>query len=225
MTEENNTNEENQVEDFMETRGIRNAFVTPIFESKVSESNKPMLEKVRKEILRMKKAGEGANEYGNFVTDDNLHENKEFSELSNILLTECNNILNFLSVKREAHYITTMWANATNTTHRHMIHTHPNCLLSGIIHIQSPEGAGATTFADPRPGARVIEFNVNEFNEYNGGVMMLPPEEGKVLIWPSWLPHGVEVPMKQHSKDRIVVAFNVMAVGDIDTKTAKMRYN
>lgn len=211
--------------DAMENRALHGCFVTPIFEAKIKDEYKGVLEGVSKTILEMKKNKEGAFEYGNFVTADNLQDDPRFDNLKQIILSECDKAMAQLSWKRDAIYVNGMWANATNTTHRHMVHTHPNSMMSGIIHIQSPEGAGCTTFSDPRPAARVMELNVDEYSELNGGVMMVKPSEGKMLIWPSWLPHGVEVPEQEHSKDRIVVAFNVMCVASVTTKTASVRYN
>jgi len=218
-------NEGLQAIDAMENRALHGCFVTPIFESTIKDEYKGVLEGVRRTILEMKKKKEGAFEFGNFVTVDNLQDDPRFDKLKQIILTEADTAMSQLSWKRDAIYVNGMWANATNTTHRHMVHTHPNSMMSGIIHIQSPDGAGPTTFADPRPGARVMELNVDEYSELNGGVMMLAPKEGRMLLWPSWLPHGVEVPREAHTKDRIVVAFNIMCIASVNTKTASVRYN
>jgi uncharacterized protein (TIGR02466 family) len=115
-----------------------------------------------------------------------------------------------------------MWANITHPNHRHHMHIHPNCLLSGILYLKTPKDCGPTMFQDPRPGARMIEPSFTEMNAFNSENFVVTPEKGCMMIWPAYLPHAVENGRAKEDEDRIVVAFNIMIRGRIDKRTARL---
>jgi uncharacterized protein (TIGR02466 family) len=188
-----------------------------------------LCDRLEKVILKMRDEKLGNFEAGNFVTNDQLHLMEDYpdiEEFSNLALAETANFLDFLRVKRDTHYITNMWANVTNPNHRHPVHMHPNCLVSGLLYIKTPEDCGATAFVDPRPAARVLEPSYEQMFEYNAGLFRHPAKKGTLLLWPSWLYHGVDRGFtKDENEDRISIAFNVMMLGKIDTPTAKLELN
>ena len=49
-------------------------------------------------------------------------------------------------------------------------------------------------------------------------------EKGRMLMWPSYLPHAVEHGTANEDEDRIVVAFNVMIRGLVDQLTMRMDF-
>lgn len=228
MTQENKVVDQEEVIDNkkvqLEGHQLIGLFPTPLFCAKVSDIT--LCDRLEKSILDLREAKQGRFEAGNFTTGDDLHQLDEFREFSQLILDETNEILNFLKVKRDAHYITTMWANVTNPNHRHPVHLHPNSLLSGILYIKTPDKCGTTAFDDPRPAARVFEPSYEEMNEWNAGLFRFPPSKGTMLIWPSWMKHGVDRGFTEDEKeDRIAIAFNVMMLGKIDTMTAKLELN
>ena len=59
------------------------------------------------------------------------------------------------------------------------------------------------------------------------GIDILPkeheiPEKGKMLVWPSWLIHGVELGRSQEKEYRISIAFNVMLKGSVNIPTKRI---
>ena len=58
-------------------------------------------------------------------------------------------------------------------------------------------------------------------NEFNSDVFIMPAEKGRMVIWPSHMPHAVEQGAANETEERIVVAFNVMIRGLIDLPTAR----
>jgi uncharacterized protein (TIGR02466 family) len=115
-----------------------------------------------------------------------------------------------------------MWANIANPNRRHHFHIHPNCLLSGLVYIRTPKGCGSTVFASPRQLTKNIEPTYLQKNELNADVFIHPAEKGRMLLWPSHVPHAVEQGSADESDVRIVVAFNVMIRGLIDVSTARL---
>jgi uncharacterized protein (TIGR02466 family) len=196
-------------------------FPTPLIRGKLKDLT--LCDVLEKSILKLRDEKKGAFEHGNFITTDLLHKQPEFHTLSKIVLEESNNVLDFLFVDRESHYITTMWANVTNPNHRHPVHIHPNSLLSGILYVKTPDKCGPTVFPDPRAQARVFEPNYTKMNEWNSGLFIHPPTRGTMLMWPSWMTHGVERGFSDdENSDRIVIAFNIMIRAKIDKMTAKL---
>jgi hypothetical protein len=59
-------------------------------------------------------------------------------------------------------------------------------------------------------------------NELNSDVFTGPAEKGRMLIWPSHIPHAVEQGAADESEDRFVVAFNIMIRGLIQMHTARL---
>ena len=133
-------------------------------------------------------------------------------------------MLDAFKIRRDGHYITNMWGNITHPNHLHHMHIHPNCLLSGIIYIKTPANCGPTMFASPRQLSRMIEPHFTAKNEINSDVFIFPAEKGRMLMWPSYLPHAVEHGTANEDEDRIVVAFNLMIRGLVDQLTMRMDF-
>jgi uncharacterized protein (TIGR02466 family) len=201
-------------------RELIQLFPTCLFAGKVSDIT--ICDRLEMSLRALKERGEGISEATFYVTPDDLQTRPEMKEFSDLVLKEAKEVLDVLSVKRDSHYITNMWANITNPNHRHAMHIHPNCLLSGIMYVKAPKDCGPTQFADPRPGARMIEPSFTQMNKFNMGQFVVAPELGRLLIWPSFMPHAVERGHAQSVEDRIVIAFNIMIRGTIESRTARL---
>ena len=79
-------------------------------------------------------------------------------------------------------------------------------------------------FASPRQLAKNLEPTYLQKNEFNADVFVMPPEKGRMLMWPSHVPHAVEEGNADESQDRIVVAFNVMIRGKSEMSTAAINF-
>jgi uncharacterized protein (TIGR02466 family) len=107
---------------------------------------------------------------------------------------------------------------------RHDTHSHPNCLFSGVVYIRTPKGCGRTVFLSPRYLDTGIAADLTEKNEFNSNSFMPPVEKGRMVFWPSYLPHGVDNGNSDDSEDRIVVAFNIMIRAKVGLKTASVTF-
>ncbi len=105
---------------------------------------------------------------------------------------------------------------------RHHVHVHPNCLLSGLVYVRTPKNCGSTVFASPRQLTKNLEPTYLQKNELNSDLFTVPAEKGRMLIWPSHVPHAVEQGTADESEERIVVAFNIMIRGRIQLFTASL---
>lgn len=146
-------------------------------------------------------------------TPTDLQRRPEFEALTACFMRAAQNVLNYLKVEYEDFYITDCWANINRFGHSHSMHTHPNNYLSGVYYVKVPPNSGQIVFGDPRPQASAITPRHKENTIANSNQMHIDPEEGKLILFNSWLPHFVEV--NQSGEERISIAFNVMLKGPI----------
>ena len=199
-------------------------FPTPMFTGMLPDIG--MCDRIEKKLRELQKSGCGFPSPPGavlaYMTPDDLQNLPEMKELVDVALAESGVILDALGVKRESHYITNMWANIANPNRLHHFHIHPNCLLSGLVYIKTPMNCGRTIFASPRMHSKGLEPSYTQKNEFNGDVFSLPPDKGRMLIWPSHIAHGVEQGAANEAEDRIILAFNIMIRGLIEQSTARL---
>ncbi|MFZ3360162.1 MAG: TIGR02466 family protein [Xanthobacteraceae bacterium] len=199
-------------------------FPTPLFTGKVSDIG--LCDRIEKKLRELQRSGQGAAPRSDamraYMTPDDLQTLPEMQELVDVIMREAAQVLDIYAIKRDSHYITNMWANIAHPNRRHSMHMHPNCLLSGIVYIKTPQDCGPTVFASPRQLAKSLEPTYFEKNEFNADVFVFPPEKGRMLLWPSHVPHAVEEGAADASEDRIVVAFNVMIRARVEISTARL---
>jgi uncharacterized protein (TIGR02466 family) len=195
-------------------------FPTCLFSGKISDI--AVCDRAEIKFRELQRSGRGTSDLSAYVTPDNIWNLDELKELVDLVMKESNEVLNFYRIKRDSHYISNMWANITHPNHRHHLHIHPNCLLSGLLYVKAPKECGPTVFEDPRPGARMIEPEYTQSTAHNANRFIVAAETGRMLIWPSYLLHAVEAGKCKSEEDRIVIAFNIMIRGTIESTTARL---
>ena len=127
-------------------------FPTPMFMGKLPDMS--VCDRVEKKVREMQKSGKGRSAPKGaspaWMSPDDLYDLPEMKELVDVIMAETGKVLDAFAVKRDSHYITSMWANITHPNHRQDIHVHPNCFLSGLVYIKTPMNCGPTLFASPR---------------------------------------------------------------------------
>jgi uncharacterized protein (TIGR02466 family) len=204
-------------------KSIQPLFATPLFESIIEDTN--FLTDICENILNLKNLGYGDEDALGWQSFDDIHKLPEFADLTQTFTNEVNSIMEFLKIKKDSCYLTSMWANVgVKPEYFHPTHIHPNSLLSGIFYISMPEQSVGTSFCDPRPSARILEPSYKELNQWNSGVYTADNKEGRMYIFPSYLPHFVHQKFEPHQHDnkRITISFNAMITGKIDNKTAPL---
>jgi len=200
-------------------------FPTPLFTGKLPDLS--LCDRVEKKVRALRATGNGISSPKGaspaYMTSDDLHHLPEMQELVDIIMAETGKVLDAIAVKRDSHYITSMWANITHPNHRQDIHVHPNCLLSGLVYIKTPLNCGGTLFASSRKFTKNLEAQYFVKNDLNSDFIVVPAEKGRMLMWPSHVPHSVEQGTADESEDRITVPFNVMIRGAIDLFTARLK--
>lgn len=98
------------------------------------------------------------------------------------------------------------WANVSPKHASNKIHDHANCLLSGVYYLKTPKDCGNLMFYDPRSARTFYKPLVQDFTPFTADAIAYEPQAGLLLIFPSWLKHGVEPNLSD--SDRVSVSFN-----------------
>ena len=104
-------------------------------------------------------------------------------------------------------FVSGMWAMINKKGHANSAHIHPDSWLSGVYYPKVPSNpglAGALCFHDP---IATRTFTQSFYRSVQAEVFMVTPQEGLMVIFPSWFEHSVKA--NQSDEDRISIAFNI----------------
>ena len=105
------------------------------------------------------------------------------------------------------------WLNYTKQNGFHHKHNHPNSLISGVFYVNANPALDKINFYDSR--YYPIEIVAKNYNHYNSRMCEISVQSGDILLFPSYLEHGVE--FVKHNLLRISLAFNVWVKGTVGT--------
>ena len=89
----------------------------------------------------------------------------------------------------------------------HTPHIHPHSAISGTYYVTAPPESGAIRFEDPRLGLMMAAPpRKKTARPENRSFVDVTPKPGMLLLWESWLRHGVEPNAAR--APRISVSFN-----------------
>jgi uncharacterized protein (TIGR02466 family) len=148
---------------------------------------------------------------GGWHSQPNLHLNEDFSEIRQIVGTTCVQCATALNFDFE-HFnlaFNEMWLNKNGPGDYNRAHTHPNAILSGVYYIKVPAASGNLELYDPI-GARVMNsMPVKSALLRSAQTLEIESEEGKLLVFPSWLQHAVQ--SNRSNEERVSLSFNMIA--------------
>jgi uncharacterized protein (TIGR02466 family) len=100
-----------------------------------------------------------------------------------------------------------LWINVMRKGASHTPHIHPHSVVSGTYYVTAPPGSGAIRFEDPRL-AMLMAAPPRRKNSRleNRTFVDVAPKPGMLLLWESWLRHGVEA--NASTSQRISISFN-----------------
>ena len=104
-----------------------------------------------------------------------------------------------------------IWININTKNSSNKEHTHPNSVLSGVYYVNCNEESGDIYFV--HPSATTMQYDwqdksIYDFNNITGANRNIRPNTGDLLIFPSWLSHGVH-PNNSENFERISISFNM----------------
>ncbi|HEY4082909.1 MAG TPA: 2OG-Fe(II) oxygenase family protein [Burkholderiaceae bacterium] len=152
----------------------------------------------------------GFSNIGGFRSYDIL-ERPGFEALRKFIVTTLNEkVLQgkwYLEPRIDENFISGMWTMINKKGHANSMHIHPDSWFSGVYYPKvpsRPELAGELCFHDP---ITTRTFTRSFYRSVQAEVFRLTPEEGMMVIFPSWFEHSVRA--NQSEEDRISIAFNI----------------
>jgi uncharacterized protein (TIGR02466 family) len=148
--------------------------------------------------------------YTSYASLNQLHKiSSTFADLERKLTTHVRSFARQLDMdlrKRTIH-MTDFWVNIMPEHAAHSLHLHPLAFVSGTYYVVTPRGCPGLKFEDPRldrfmaappktPAARPA----------NQTHITYPAKAGHVILFESWLRHGVAA--NRTTAERISVSFN-----------------
>ncbi len=133
-----------------------------------------------------------------------MHQSKEYIKKQNVNLDVFQNKLENLDNLL-------IFFNKIGKSASHIIHAHPNSILSGCFYLNCKETDAPLIISDPRPYMNYVFYEKKIYDETNINTLcsdfIIPVKTGLIMLWPSWLQHMV--PEQQVDSDRITVVFNI----------------
>jgi uncharacterized protein (TIGR02466 family) len=114
--------------------------------------------------------------------------------------------------------VTSMWSIINPPGNGNRAHVHPGSLWSGVYYVQPSDSGGKIEFIDPRT---VLIMNQPKYEDKKKRPrdcwtkVTFKPVAGRMLIFPAWLYHGVDLNTSKKSGragDRVIMSFNINQV-------------
>ncbi len=190
----------------------RDWFPTPIWEFDVKNSqylNQNLLLVVEEEQRKDPQGLNRSNKLG-WHSATNLHQKPELQDLISIINNQTFKIIQEQKwdLANSQLIIDNCWAMVNYKYGFSKVHSHSNSIFSGVYYISTPEESGNIFFIDPRPGKTVLQPPLQEVNLWTTQQVSYQPRTGMMLIFPSWLWHGVEPNLSNQA--RVSISFNLI---------------
>ena len=136
-------------------------------------------------------------------------ETKEPQNFINLILPSIEQVMVDMNWEKQKQKIriSNMWAIINTGGSANTRHQHGNSTISGAYYVRAPKNSGDIVFYDPRPAPVYTYPNALSPNLLNAQINGISPNEGSLVLFPSYLDHSVN---KNLSNDeRIVISFNL----------------
>jgi len=186
-------------------------FPTPVWTSKIDHYAK-VNKKIYDYILKQKKldpAGiKRSNHKGWHSKDFDLKNNASIFFINSIS-SSLNEALTDMQwdLKNQTIKITSMWAIINNKEALNERHIHGNNFISAAYYVKAPTNCGDIVFYDPRSAPSFSKPQSIGSNKLNANYQSIAPQEGLLVLFPSYLHHSVEE--NKSNDERIVISFNI----------------
>jgi uncharacterized protein (TIGR02466 family) len=103
--------------------------------------------------------------------------------------------------------ISNSWVNFQTQNSRLLKHTHPLSCISGAVYLSVDSDSSKIYFYNPNPFVEFTSWTKGTYKDYSHSFYWFKPENGDLLVFPSWLSHGSDDDINM-TKDRAVLSFN-----------------
>jgi len=191
-------------------------FATPLYRASLGNRLNPELEAASLLIAAEDKAGRrwarehGYKGYTSYAALDDLPlRAPAFADLVKVIDVHVATFARQadFELNRRKLKLDSLWVNVMNKGAIHAPHIHPHAVVSGTYYVTVPPGSGAIRFEDPRLGLMMAAPPRRKAAKpANRSFVDVAPRAGMLLLWESWLRHGVQENTAR--APRISVSFN-----------------
>ena len=191
-------------------------FVTRLYQARLSLTRNKVLEQTCLGLAAEDQAGQrwakdhGYDGYTSYASLDDL--TRRASVLAELERDIARHVARFardaeFDLGRKSLTLDSLWINVMDKGAVHAAHIHPHSVISGTYYVTAPDKAGAIRFEDPRL-AMLMAAPPKKTNAKpaNRPFVTIAPRPGMLLLWESWLRHGVEP--NRAKGPRISISFN-----------------
>ena len=127
----------------------------------------------------------------------------------NSIMPSINEVINDMNwdTKKQKIQILNMWSIINYKDSSNERHIHGNSFISAAYYIKAPKNSGNIVFYDPRSAPTYSHPISTQSNNLNATSHSIEPQEGLLVMFPSYLQHSVET--NKSDEERVVVSFNI----------------
>ena len=188
-------------------------FSTPVWISALpdfEEHKESFLNSVRN-FKEKNPQGEQKSNISGYHSPSTLQKEEELRPLFEYVCGMAMTAINDLNFVESNIFITEAWVNFNDSRQcMNNEHVHGD-VFSGVFYLNAPPESG--NFVISNPGLNRVWDGCNlikEKNQFTGEMMRIEPEEGSIILFPSYVPHSVET--NNHDDERISISFNISAM-------------
>ena len=141
------------------------------------------------------------------ILDKKIFKNEK-KTMENYINYYCKNVLKYVNKLK----LTTSWFTKAEYNQTSDPHDHSNSFLSAVLYLKTTKGCGGIVFKNFRIPS-YIYMSRSEYNIWNADAWTIIPDDGLLLIFPSYLHHKI-LP-GQNSEPRYSLAMNFFPIGKI----------
>ena len=192
-------------------------FPTPVYFKMVKDPKKmndylfPLIKAWSEKEESIQKTNVG----GGWHSPSEMHHKKEYKPLIDELYIMQDEIFKDYGMEPKP-ALGGMWANINYPGSYNRLHIHSNSQWSGVYYVKVPKKSGNLFVEDPRVGPHYISpRRVQGIPKALWTVVACPAVEGQMIMFPAWLPHGVELNESKEKEEegwRISISFNFIQV-------------
>jgi len=145
---------------------------------------------------------------GGWQSKDDINSYPAFAPFVSFVEETMAEVKKFLTVDDDVTFrVATAWVNFNAKGDYNIKHVHGNSFFSGVYYVKIPEDGGLIRLSDPNPVRVCFHVPYKELGPHNCFSHEVEPEEGRLVIFPGYVPH--EVTPNMSNEERCSIAFNL----------------
>ena len=192
-------------------KDLRLFFPTPIWSSVIGDYqniNKVLFQYI-KDLQKQDPQGTAKSNFLGWHSKDFVLDDNSIKNFVETILPKIKNAIEDMGWDKDKNKIkiTSIWSIINTKNASNSRHIHANNYISAAYYVKAPKNCGNIIFYDPREAKTIRKPASNISNNLNAEIVSIVPEEGLLVLFPSYLHHSVN--QNTTDEERIVISFNI----------------